>query len=441
MRQTGYPELAPVADMGPEGYIAALYKGLGWDGESTLDPTKITINQQRWLDVCKEFVELSSSPAQGFIWVNSGPSADADVPYNAVRIEPGAFKELSAETTLEEDRDSVDKAVQSLYMVRDGNVIQLDADTTANNSLLLEKAHDCRHMAPEDFTRAMHASIAEDWAEAVDLNADYVLREAGIRPHDTERYEAARDYLFDNYEIRPPYEELMGQEVDVNILLGTPEEKDLDFSSLHDMRLDLAETGAVSQEAPDNALTWLVGQQGYTYGELQDAASHYGKWGFDAAEITSGTFLASVANELSNFPNIMGTIAVLARIPLEDIPKLSAPGNQITVPENATVGIFAPWVGGGSMLGIQLDRPLAIPTEMIFETQFESANSRAFTVLQVYGLGQEAWKRPLGIEARDLDRERPLDDLMREAKEKAQGKNIGRIRAPRVQHRDREQGR
>ena len=46
-----------------------------------------------------------------------------------------------------------------------------------------------------------------------------------------------------------------------------------------------------------------------------------------------------------------------------------------------------------------------------------------------------------GHGTRAAGHERPLDDLLREAKEKAQGKNIGRIRAPRVQHRDREQGR
>ena len=46
-----------------------------------------------------------------------------------------------------------------------------------------------------------------------------------------------------------------------------------------------------------------------------------------------------------------------------------------------------------------------------------------------------------GHVAREASGERSLDDLMREAKEKAQGKNIGRIRAPRIQHRDRELGR
>lgn len=100
MRQADYPELAPVADMGPEAYIAALYKGLGWDGTSELDPTKIIISQQRWLEVCDEFNKLPGPGIGGYVWMNYGPTSDADVPYNSVRIEPGAFKELSTEQSL-----------------------------------------------------------------------------------------------------------------------------------------------------------------------------------------------------------------------------------------------------------------------------------------------------------------------------------------------------
>ena len=46
-----------------------------------------------------------------------------------------------------------------------------------------------------------------------------------------------------------------------------------------------------------------------------------------------------------------------------------------------------------------------------------------------------------GHGTRGSGHERPLDDLLREAKEKAAERNIGRIRAPRIQHRDREMGR
>lgn len=432
MKQIDYPKLAPVAEMGPEEYLTAFFRDLGWDGNSQLDPTKVTISQQRWLDVCKEYNELPGPGIGGFFWMNYGPSASEEVPYHAVRIEHGAFKERDMEKIFAEDRDNVDKAVQNLFWVGEGNVIQLDADPSADNSLLLGKAYDYRHMTPEDYSQAMRMDIAEDWAEAIDLNADYVLQEAGIRPSDMERFEAARDYLFDNYEIRPPYDELLGREAKVNILLGTPVEADLDFSSIHDMLLNINEPGAADEEVCDNALSWMAGQQGYDYDSLADAVSCQQERGFSAALDLFGPFLASAASELNNFPNVMGTIAVLTRIPLEDIPKLSAPDHQITVPENTTVGIFAPWVGGGSMLNIELEKPLVIPTEMVFETQVEGVRCDAYTVNQVYGLVDDAWKRPLGLTAADRDRDRPLGDLVREAKEKAAEKSITRQRHPHI---------
>lgn len=424
MKQTDYPELPPVADLGPENYIVALYKGLGWDGESLLDPTKVTINQQRWLDVCREFNELPIPGVTGYIWMNSGPSADADVPYRAVRIETGAFKEVDWEKTFAKDRESIDKTVNSMFNIRDGNVIELDADPSAGNDYLREMAYDHRHMTPDGFAQAMRFDIAEDWAEPIGTTYDWILQECGIQPHDGERYEAARDHLLDTYDLRPPYEELLGQEVQINILLGTDEESNRDFSSIQNMRYEFQELGEASEEFRDNALVYLTELQGYSYESLRDAYDCLQDQGFTACQDAFGPFLASTANELDNFPNVMGTVAILASVPIEDIPKLNASEHEITVPEGATVGIFAPWIGGGSMLDIELEKPLTIPTEMIHETQIEGVSCNEYTVNQVYGLVNEAWKSPVSITGPDHDRDRPLDDLMKEAKQKAAEKNI-----------------
>ena len=430
MRQEGYPELAPVAEMGPQEYITALYRGIGWDGASDLDPRKVTISQQRWLDVCKQFNELPGPGIGGYLWMSYGPAASDDVPYNSVQIEPGAFHEIDMGKVLSEDRASIDKAVQSMFWVGDGDVIELDADPGADGSSLLNRAYDYRHMEPDDFVGAMEMDIYEEWMVPIDMNVDYVVEEAGIQPYETERYNAARDYLADEYEFRPPCDELLGQEARVNILLGTPEERDSDFSSIHDMCIGIDEPDAVYGDEKDNALTWLAEQQGYSYDSIADAVSCQESCGFDACLDTFGPFLASASSELANFPNAMGTIAVLTRIPIADIPKLNAPGYQITVPQGAKVGIFAPWVGGGSMLGIELEKPLAIPTEMVFETQVEGVRCDAFTVNQVYGLADDAWKRPVAIETADRGKDRPLDDLVREAKQKAAERNVARDRNP-----------
>lgn len=426
MKQTDYPELPPVADLGPEEYIVAFYKGLGWDGESVLEPTKVTISQQRWLDVCKEFNELPVPGVSGFIWMNSGPSADADVPYHAVRIEPGAFKEIDQEQIFAQDREAIDKTVRNLCHLKEGNVIELEADPMADNDYLLEMAYDHRRMAPEDFVQAMRFDIAEDWLVPADTTFEWILQESGIQPHDGERYEAARDHLFDTYDVQPPYTELLAQEAQVNILLGTDMESNLDFSSIHDLRYNFMEQLPADEEVKDNALVCLTELQGYSYDSLRDAYDCLQDEGFNVCQDEFGPFLASTANELDNFSHVMGTVAILATVPIEDIPKLNAGEHEITVPEGATVGIFAPWVGGGSMLDIELEKPLTIPTEMIYETQIEGVRCDEFTVNQVYGLVDEAWKSPLSITGPDHDRDRPIDELMKEAKQKAAEKNITR---------------
>lgn len=66
---------------------------------------------------------------------------------------------------------------------------------------------------------------------------------------------------------------------------------------------------------------------------------------------------------------------------------------------HATVGIFAPWVGGGSTFNIQLEKPLDIPRSMQFDVQIEGAGCSEYTVNAVYGLVLKAWKTPLNISA------------------------------------------
>ena len=114
---------------------------------------------------------------------------------------------------------------------------------------------------------------------------------------------------------------------------------------------------------------------------------------------------------------------MLATISLNDMAKLLDPQAELVMPKDTTVGIFAPWVGGGSTLDIQLEKPLAIPHDLRFDIQIEGAACRGYTVNNVYGLVSEAWKQPLDIASPSIEREKPIDALMKEAKGKAAEKN------------------
>lgn len=420
--QMDYPKLDAVAETDPEEYIISLYQAIGWDRESELDPKMIHLNPEHWQDICTEFNQAGSERTSGLLWMNYGPSTRENVPYGKVEVEDGAFN-LLGPALAEVDKASIDETIGYLFDT-EGHTVHLEADQHQSNEFLLQAAYDAREMTPAGFLEILHNAIDEAYFDEVDVAMDRVMEREGITPLQEGRYEAALDYLNESYTFESPYSHYLDQSMKVNILLGTEAEQNLDFASIGAMRDE--GPGLPDAEVRDNALTWLVNQQGHTLSELQDAEANYGKWGFDAAEIINGTFLASVAEEMNNFPNTMGCVTVLAEMSMHDMAELLNEGSTLTVPANATIGIFAPWVGGGSLLDIQLERNLVIPSDMWFDLQIEGAGCGEYTVNNVYGLVEEAWKKPIDISRPMQNREKPLDDLMKEAKEKAAERNVGR---------------
>lgn len=417
-----FPKVDPVAESGPENYILSLYRSLGWNGESKLDPKKILLNPEHWQDICNEFNRSSDGVTAGLAWMNYGPSSNANIPYGKVEIEEGAFELNSPSLLTDEIKQSINENVSYTFDV-EGKTAYLIADQNETNGFLLQSAYDARNLTPEAFLQTLHEVVDENWTESIDLVIDEVLERAGIIPYTDERYEEARDYLVENYEFKPPYSHYLDQSMKVNIMLGTEKEKDLDFVSITDTEPALRNPEFFDEGTLDNGLIWLVKQQGHTLDELKDALQNYEKWGFDAVEITHGTFLASVAEELNNFTNVMGSVTVLADMSMHDMAKMMSKDATITLPQNATIGIFAPWVGGGSVLDIQLERDLVIPENMRFDLQIEGADCNEYTVNNVYGLIDHAWKQPLDITSPIQEKERPLEGLLKEAKERAAEKN------------------
>ena len=100
-------------------------------------------------------------------------------------------------------------------------------------------------------------------------------------------------------------------------------------------------------EEQDNALAWLVDQQGYSVDDLKSAVLDYDNLGYETCREAHGTFLASVASELFDLGSVQGAVTVLATISLNDMAKLFGPQAELIMPKDTTIGIFAPWVGGG----------------------------------------------------------------------------------------------
>lgn len=424
-RQVDYPELKPVAELGPEEHIASFYEQLGWERGTELDPASITINEQRWLDICGEYNHLSNEKIGGFFWMNYGPSASKDVPYNKIVIDGGAFKRAEFKLSPAEKK-TLDNTIRDAFTV-EGNVIHLDADYRDTNEFLLQSAYDARAAEPETYMEILHAKIDEAWMESIDLAVNEMVERSGIAKPGDLLFGAAHDHIIENYSIEPPYSHYLDQEMKVNILLGTKEEANLDFGSIRAMCDYLNEPDILSAEDLNNGITWLVEQQGYELNDLKCAVVDYESFGHGVCVSRHGPFLASVAEEMHNFPNIQGSLTVLTNLSMSELGKTLCPQDVLTLPKDSTIGIFAPWIGGGSGLEIQLERDLDITSNIRFDVQIEGAKCEEYTVNEVYGLVDEAWKDPAALK---FPIERPLDDLIAEAREKATEKNLNHMAAP-----------
>ena len=176
--------------------------------------------------------------------------------------------------------------------------------------------------------------------------------------------------------------------VRLNLLLSLEEERNSDNSYLRDVEIALIDHDFSSPEAFENALAWLVRQQGYSVKDLLDNEK-------------KTPFLDSVREEIFNHTNDDSsflTICCSAQTAEMDKAGLQERENNekfLSFENGVTIGIFNPYCGGGSLMGIALDKPLTIPVSMIQHIQTEGARlSMEYSVDSVFGMTSQAWKAP-----------------------------------------------
>lgn len=189
----------------------------------------------------------------------------------------------------------------------------------------------------------------------------------------------------------------------VNLLLATKEEINQDLSSIATAFLDEDYNSDNDKIAKDNALNYLIRQQGYFT---------------KSEEFLTGTrnpqhskFLNSIEDELNNaYCGDCHCLTVLASASLDDLDKLAdillkkeTAKQKITVSKDCEIGLFAPFVGGGSTLEIQLDKDFEIPVDMLYDVQIEHRGNYSglhgfYTVDSVYSLVGSCWRADMKFE-------------------------------------------
>lgn len=188
----------------------------------------------------------------------------------------------------------------------------------------------------------------------------------------------------------------------MNVFFATEAERNHDFASIvdsfgndyRDPRLEYVEA-----EDLDNALSYLVNQQGHGVAELYDALAE-GKG--------SSTFIESVREEIcENSSEAMSNLAALVRMDGSEMLRFleardKGEGSLVLPKGNATVGVFNQWSGCGGMLDIQLEKDAVLPLSMAWDFSVEgngmSNRWGGYTVDEVYGIVGSMWQPSFEIQ-------------------------------------------
>lgn len=173
----------------------------------------------------------------------------------------------------------------------------------------------------------------------------------------------------------------------VNVFFATEAERNFDMGSIvhafgndyRDPRLE-----DVDAEDLDNALSYLVNQQGHSIAEV------YGNG--------DNAFIRSVREEIDeNSSEAMSELCALVRMDgqqmLDFIEKRNEAKDSLVLPKDyATMGIFNQWSGCGGMLDIRLEKDAVLPLSMVRGFQVEGQpDPDGYTVNDTYGLVGSAW--------------------------------------------------
>lgn len=231
----------------------------------------------------------------------------------------------------------------------------------------------------EERLSLMDEEFREDYRRTTAGLADYrILAEAG----------------FEGFNIA--FEEFLDDDYKFNFMFATKEELNQDMGSIPGLwDCDPDYCPLLCEDDTDNALTYLIRQQGYT---LTDAIKE--KSSEEIAPGESGnSFLRSLKDEVWNFPGYsmaeLTACFTLSGKDLLNVLDAAASGKgYISISKDASFGIYNEWQGTGSDFCIEPEKDVVFPASMICNIQMEDAgksNNVGYTVNDVYGFISSIW--------------------------------------------------
>ena len=175
--------------------------------------------------------------------------------------------------------------------------------------------------------------------------------------------------------------ELKNVKVNVNLTLATDDEANYDMSSIITcFGTDYLPVEFDSLDAShlDNALTYLIHQQGHTLKEFYD--SYLGN-------ADGGKLLKSIGAEVDNNPaEATCGLTVLVSVNMGEYGAILSNEGNIEVSADTELGLYNSWIGGGSVFEIALEKPFVFPASMVLHADLDDiTGTGAYSVGDTYG--------------------------------------------------------
>lgn len=231
----------------------------------------------------------------------------------------------------------------------------------------------------EDIVSNMEMEMLED-IQGYDNNTSYIIEEFKSYTNDKELIDYFIDNFYDYIDIH--YSELdhiEDTELDIDVTFSTYNERNYDMGLIS----DILDNGASNiEELEDTGIGVL----------LRYLGKDMTVWEEDSV------FSQELKEELLNVCNYMNEMTIGARATIEDLIKISNKKvSKIIIDKDSITGIYSPWVGGGSILGIDLPNDIEIPITDLYKNYDDvgvvgitTSGYSGYTMEEVYGLCRSA---------------------------------------------------
>lgn len=257
-----------------------------------------------------------------------------------------------------------------------------------------------------DNPRDAFNDIIQEWTYDCDFSNDYTDIVSIVLQHlpanvTNDDIQAATDYVMEHchFEFDP---DDFNIEYRVNMMLDTG---DANYDFACNNALNYFSNWEHELHEPSSML-WLAKQQGKEQllaSEMKRIYDGTTDGEYVEREKASDRFVESMLQELENNSCSCSGLVFLCQMKLFDLMDFKAKikdktnNTTFTIPKKTMCGLFDPFVGGGSVLEIELDKDVIVPYNMVYDAWIDTTKPHGFDIDETYGLCGECWDANIAI--------------------------------------------